>query len=102
MALNIIREKAKPPWKLSYELLKEEYGYDPLFDISPYPTLIYLKYCLGRIHHCVKVVGKWGFDNNFPFALPLTKENLDYCCISDNYKKIINGYKGVLFLKVFS
>ena len=30
------------------------------------------------------------------FALPLTKDNLDYCCIKDNETKGINDYKGVL------
>ena len=59
----------------------------PLVDISQYPTLIQLKYFLGRIHHCVTVVGKFIFDSNFCFALLLTKDNLDYCCINMNEKK---------------
>ena len=51
---------------------------------------------LGGIHHCVTVVGKYIFYANFPFALPLTKENLDYCCINDNETKGINSYKILL------
>ena len=31
----------------------------------------------------------------FTFEPPLTKDNLDYCCINDNETKGINGYKGV-------
>ena len=40
VASNHVREKGEQRWKLSYILLKEEDGYNPLFDISPYPTLI--------------------------------------------------------------
>ena len=93
---NFAREKGKPRCKLSYKLLKEEDGHDQLIEMSPYPTFIQLKYFLGGIHHCVTVFGKWIFDSNFTFALPPTKENLDYCCINDNEKKEINFYKGVL------
>ena len=50
-----------------------------MIEISPYPILIWLKYFIGGIHHCVKVVGKWIFVSNYTFALPLTKDNLEYC-----------------------
>ena len=73
--------------KILYKLLKEEYGYDPLLGISSYPTLMQLKDFIGWIHHCVTVVGKWIFDSNLPFVLPLTNENLEYFCINDNKKK---------------
>ena len=63
-----------------------------LIAISPYPTLIWLKYFLKGIHHYVTVVGKWMFDSNFPFLLPLTKEDVDCCCINDNETKVMNGY----------
>ena len=86
VALNLAREKVKPRSKISYKLLKEEYGYYPFIDTYPYPTLIHLKESLGRIHHCVTVVGKWIFDSNFTFSLPINKENLDYCCINENEK----------------
>ena len=96
VALNHAVGKRKPQYKIFYNILKKGDGYDPLLDISPYPTFIQLKYFLGGIHHCVAVVGKCIFDNNFHFALPLTKENLDDCLINDNEKKGMNGYKGVL------
>ena len=76
--------------------MKEEDGYDYLLDISQYPALIQLKYSLDRIHHCVTAVGKWIIDSNFPFALPLKKENLDYYCIYDSEAKVLNGYKRLL------
>ena len=57
----------------------------------------------GRIRHCVTVVGKWIFDSDLPFALPLTKDKLDYCCINDNKTKGMNGYKGILkAIRVFT
>ena len=67
-----------------------------MLDVYPYPTLIQLKGYLEGIHHCVTVVGKCIFEINFHFVLPLTKDNLDYCCINDNETKGMNGYKGVL------
>ena len=33
------------------------------------------------------------FDSNFPSTLPLTKDNLDYCWINDNFKKVMDGLK---------
>ena len=76
-ALNNVREKGKPQCKISYRVLKVEYVYDPLLDISPYSTLIQLKDNIDGIHHCVTVVSKWIFDSNFLFALSFTRENLD-------------------------
>ena len=84
MALDHVREKGKPQCKLLCKLLKEEYVYDTLLSISPHKTLIQLKDFLGGIHHCVTVVGKWIFDSNFTFALPLKKDNLYHCCINEN------------------
>ena len=77
VVLNHLREKGKPQFKLLYKVLKGKYWYYPLVDISPYQTLIQLKFFIGGIHHCVTVVGKWIFDSDFTFALPLTKGNLD-------------------------
>ena len=72
-----------------------------MLEISPYLTLIQLKDFLGGIHHCVTVVVRLGFECNFTFVLHITKENLDYCCINDNLKKGMNGYKGVLKAIIF-
>ena len=79
VALNNARKKVKQRCKLSYKILKEEYGYNILLGISPYPSLIKLKYILGKIHYCVTVVGKFIFESNFPFPHSLAKEILDYC-----------------------
>ena len=81
--------------------MKEEDRYDKLIDISPYPTIFKLKDFLGGINHWVTVVGKWIFDSNFSFEVPLTKENLDYFRINDNETKGNNGYKGVLKTVMF-
>ena len=39
VSTNRAREKGKPQCKISYQVLKEEYGYDPLLEIYPYQTL---------------------------------------------------------------
>ena len=102
MALNNVRENRKPRCKISYKVLKEEHGYEPLLEIFPYPTLIQLKDFLGGVHHCVSVVGKCIFDSNFTFDLPSTRENVDFCCINDNETKGMNGHKGLLKVIKFS
>ena len=96
VALNHIRDEGGKPCKLSYKVLKKKYGYYNLIDILPHPKLIQLKYFLGGMHHCVIVLGKWIFDSNVYFVLPLTIENLKYCCINDDEPKGINVYKVVL------
>ena len=65
--------------KISYKLFEVKYGYDPLFDISTFPTLLQLAGFFGGIQHCVTIVGKFIFDRNIPFALPFTHDNLDCC-----------------------
>ena len=37
-----------------------------------------------RTDHCITVCGKWIFDSNLEFALPLTKSSLNYI-FSGNY-----------------
>ena len=85
--MNLVREKVKTGCKLLYNLLKESYGYKPLLDMYPFPILIQLKYFLGGVHHFITVVGKCIFDGNFPYALPLTKCELEYCFINNNKKR---------------
>ena len=89
MTLNHVIEKGKPRYKLSYKLLKEECGYDPLLNTFIYASFIKLKYFQSGIHHCVTDVGKWNFDSNFTSTLHIIKDNLDYCCINDNEKNNI-------------
>ena len=63
--------------KISYKVFKDKYGYYPLLDISEFPTLIYLTDFIGGTQNCVIVVGKWIFDKNISFALPLTLYELE-------------------------
>ena len=85
VAMHFLREKRKPRWKISYEIFKETYDYDPLIDIYLFPTLIQLTGVIGGIQNCIKIVSKWIFDRNIPFELPLNFEELDNCC-TDQYK----------------
>ena len=78
VVFNHVREKGNPQCKILYTVFKELYGYYTLIDIYTYPTLIQLDDYIDGVHHCIKVVGKWIFDSNFPFAPSLTKDNLDY------------------------
>ena len=96
LSLNIVRGKGTPQCKLSYKIFKESYGYDTLLDIYTYQKLLQLKNVIDGINHYVTVVGKCIFDSNFPFVLPDTKDNLDYCLINENVTKVMNGYKGLL------
>ena len=92
-ALDFVIEKLNPRRKLSYKLFEEQYGYDPLFDISIFPALIQLTEFLCGLQLCVISVGKWLFDSNVPFLLPLTYDELDYYCTNDEETKLLNGYK---------
>ena len=47
-----------------------------------------------RTDNFITVCGKWIFDSNLEFALPLTKASLNYIC-SDNYTDEIT-FVGVL------
>ena len=81
-----VREKGKPRWKISYKVFKYQYGCDPLIDIYMFQILIQLKEFLGGIQHCFTVVGRWIFDSNIPFSLPLTRDDMDYSCTNNNEK----------------
>ena len=48
---------------------------------------------IGGIKNCIEIVGKWNFGRNFPFAISLNFEALDYWCNDHNQEKGINGYK---------
>ena len=96
MEMNHVREKDKPKCKIPYKVFKEKYGYDPLIEISPFPKPIQLKEFLGDIQQCVTVVGKCIFDSNITFDLPITCNDLDYCCTNYNKTKVMNGFKRVL------
>ena len=47
-----------------------------------------------RTDHCIAVCGKWIFDSNLKFALPLTKDSLTYICFGNDTDEIT--FVGVL------
>ena len=69
-----------------YKFIRKNDGYDPLLEISPFTILIKLIDFIGGIHHFVTVFGKCIFESDFHFSLPLTQDDLEYCCINDNEK----------------
>ena len=67
-----------------------------MLNIYPFTTLNQLTEFLGSVQNFVTVVGKWVFDRNILFVIPLTSDKLDYCCSNDDKTKGANGYKGIL------
>ena len=49
-----------------------------------------------RKDHCITVCGKWIFDSNLEFALPLTKAWLNYICYGNDTDDI--AFFGVLYV----
>ena len=49
----------------------------------------------GKEDHCVTLCGKWLFDSNFEYALPLCQEALDLCCSTDDmeakFEKVVDA-----------
>ena len=54
--------------------------FDILQNHYNYPTVCLLLDTAHRIDHSITVCGKWIFDSNFEFSLPLTKSSLNYIC----------------------
>ena len=48
---------------------------------------------IGSIQNFDTVVIKWIFDRNIMFVVPLTHDDMDYSCTSDDKTKVMNGYK---------
>ena len=67
-----------------------------MLDISPYPTLIQLKYFIGGIHYCVTVVGKWVLTVIFLLHFLSKMTIWTTVALIIMKKKGMNGYKGVL------
>ena len=61
---------------------------------SYYPTVCLLLDTAHRTDHCITVCGKWIFDSNLEFALPLTKALLNYICSGNDTYEIT--FVGVL------
>ena len=58
------------------------------------PTMCLLLDTAHRKNNCITVCGKWIFDSNFEFALPLTKTLLNYICSGNDTDEIT--FVGVL------
>ena len=68
--------------------------YDILHNHSNYPTVCLLLDTEHRTDHCITVCGKWIFDSNLEFALPLTSAWLNYICFGKDTDEIT--FVGVL------
>ena len=68
--------------------------YDILQNHSNYPIVCLLLDTAHRIDHCIAVCGKWIFDSNLVFTLPLTKASLNYICSGNDTDEIT--FVGVL------
>ena len=53
-----------------------------------YPTVCLLLDTAHRTDNCITVCGKWIFDSNLGFVLPLTKAWLNYICSGNGTDKI--------------
>ena len=58
------------------------------------PTMCVLLDTAHRTDHCITVYGKWIFDSNLEFALPLAKAWLNYICSGNDTDEIT--FVGVL------
>ena len=70
---------------MTYDILQNHYNY---------PTVCLLLDTAHRTNHCITVCGKWIFDYNLEFALPLTKASLNYICSGNDTDEIT--FVGVL------
>ena len=61
---------------------------------SNYPTVCLLLDTAHQTDQCITVCGKWIFDSNLEFALPLTKDLLKYICSGNDTDE--NKFVGVL------
>ena len=78
--------------------IQEWKGKKTTFDIlqnhSNYPTMCLLLDTAHQTDHFITVCGKWIFDYNLEFALPLTIAQLNYICSGNDTDEII--FVGVL------
>ena len=68
--------------------------FDILQNHSKYPTVCLLLDTAHRTYHCITFCGKWIFDSNLEYALPLTKALLNYTCSGNDTDEIT--FVGVL------
>ena len=86
---NILSQKKYRVTKLS--------NFDILSNISKWPTICGLTGSDGGRGHAVSVCGQLLFDGNAPYAIPLTKGNLNWCCgatgVHVEYVKVHLAYR---------
>ena len=68
--------------------------YDILHNHYNYPTVCLLLDTSHLTDNCITVCGKWIFDSNLEFALPLTKALLNYIYLGNDTNEIT--FVGVL------
>lgn len=72
--------------------------FDPLRNISQYPTIVQLCGEKSGIMHCVALCQYWIFDSNLPRALPLCRAGFDWCCSSsDSFQAYSYCYRAIRF-----
>lgn len=72
--------------------------YDPVRDMSIYPTFMILQGIDLAANHAVAAVGPWLFDANLPHAIHICPASLDWCVSTDEEKV---RYKQVYFAVSF-
>ena len=73
--------------QLNYYPMKFGEGrFDPLTDVSPFPTLVGLCDIDGGKGHAITICGSYIFDSNAMTPLPLVAESLNWCCGSAETK----------------
>ena len=67
---------------------------------SNYQTVCLLLDMAHWTDHCITVCGKWIFDSNLVFPLPLTKASLNYICSGNDtdeitFVRVLHGIREV-------
>jgi hypothetical protein len=75
--------------------------FDILQNHSVWPTLCILRGSDNSVNHAITVVDNFIFDSNCPYAMQLTRDNLDWCCCSDEISTDVK-YVEVMFSYRFS
>ena len=91
------QQREKNELKIQYHI-QEWNTFTATYDIfqnhSNYPTVCLLLDTAHRTDNCITVCGKWIFDSNLEFALPLTSACLNYICSGNDTDEIT--FVGVL------
>ena len=59
-----------------------------LLNHSNYPTVCLLLDTAHKTDNCITICGKWIFDYNLEFALPLTKASVNFICFGNDTDEI--------------